>query len=251
MQGKSKQRTKRKAIAKIVDVHAESELPSNLEDDADTTFAAELPDDSSSSNSDEDKHRFQKNYRTRFVKRRSKKSGQADVSPQIKRRGRVTHKFPSSKTTTQSHPQPPSTASDDDDSIPSTSTVPGNKRAEEGSSQASPDALTIHGNADEMLLKILSRANQAMQQIPGHNATPSSHEEEVKSFAQYLATLMMKIPQGQAWKSYSKQLLALTMDFGSRHDLQQQKPSQQQYLLLNCSGSESLTSTPNTTTTRD
>ncbi|XP_077371729.1 uncharacterized protein LOC144015532 [Festucalex cinctus] len=244
MLGKRKPRTKTKAIAKVLDVHAEEELTTNSEDD------------SSSEISDEDKHRFQKNYKTTFVKRKSKKSGQADVSPQIKRRGRVTHKFPSSKAlpAAQSHQQPSSTASESklDDSIPSTSAVPGHKRADEGSrqcSQASWDATTIHGDADEMLLKILARGNQAIERIPGQNA---SHEEEVKSFAQYLATLMMKIPQGQAWKSYSKQLLALTMDFGSRHGLEQQKPSQQ----LNCSGSESLpslatglTNMPNSQTT--
>lgn len=48
-------------------------------------------------------------------------------------------------------------------------------------------------------LQILARADQAMQQILGQNVSLSSHEKEVKSFTQYLTTIMTRISEGQKW----------------------------------------------------
>lgn len=73
------------------------------------------------------------------------------------------------------------------------------------------------------VFQILARADQAMQQRLGQNVSLSSHETEVKSFAQYLTTLMTRIPEGQKWIDYNQQVLALTMECSSRRCLQQQQ----------------------------
>ncbi|XP_077363991.1 uncharacterized protein LOC144007910 isoform X2 [Festucalex cinctus] len=173
---------------------------------------------------------FLKNYRTRFVKLNSRRSEQADeqltatehwvlnsfayLRPHIKkRRGRATYQFPSSKASPKrrSHPHPLPSDSDVDDPLPSTSsTLAGHKGAEAGSRQNSRDA--VHVSADELLSQILSGADETPQQRAGRALPLSSHEEEVTSFARYLTTLMMKIPQGQIWNDYRRRVLALTMD---------------------------------------
>ncbi|XP_077404141.1 uncharacterized protein LOC144036966 isoform X2 [Vanacampus margaritifer] len=181
---------------------------------------------------------FLKNYRTRFVKLNSRRSEQADeqltatehwilnsfayLRPHIKkRRGRATYQFPSSKTSPKrrSHPQPPSNASDSeaDDAVPTTSTVADHKGAEGGGvagRQNSRDAAAaVRVSADELLSQILTGADH---QRAGHAPSLSSHEEEVKSFARYLTTLMMKIPEGPIWNDYRQQVLALTVGRGGR-----------------------------------